>query len=894
MAAKKSAEKAPPGKKTGTLTDRLRESEKMYRGIFDGGGIPSVVIGEDSLILLANVRFLELCGFSREEIENRKRWIDFVDSKDIEKTEKHIAEILKPGGWAPATYSFRFIDRHGTTREVSASMTLIPESRRIAISLVDSTPRKKVERLLRLNEERYQTLVRTLTTGIFRAMLEKPRRLIWANPAFLSMFGYGSLSDLPRITLAGIIADSGDCEHIAEEIREKRIARVDKIRLRKSDGSSLWASITLELRWNDEGTSAWIDGTVENITDRLEAGEELKRMQSRLGEVLSAVTTNGLFSTDPDGILTMFNSGSERMLGYRAADLVGKETPLIFLREASPDAGSDLPAVAPDSFMAVAARAKTNGCDEREWTFVRNDGTQVPVSLTLTAMHGEGGEITGYLGVANEISDRKRLEEAFRSNTLQMSGVISNIPDPTFAIDRAGKVIAWNRAIENLSGTKAVDILGKGRYEYAVPICGERKPMLADLIFSPDDEIREHGYFNITRQGNAISAETRLLTAGGRDLVVRAIAAPIYNDAGDIAGGIETITDITDLWKREAALQDSESRFRAILDHIGLAVAILEEDLTLSYVNPEFERIVGYVRDEVEWKRTLAEFIAPEDTAYFRGPDGRIGLAGIVGRGEIRFIRWDGQLRNGYLSVQSIPDTGKAVMSLIDITDRILAEDAVQRANEKLNFFSSITRHDILNQLTALKGNLELARDSASGNELLQKSIVKVLEAAEGIQNLVLFTRDYQDIGIQPPEWQDVREIIMRSCTGMKLNNVTVSVLVTGVEIYADLLLERVFFHLVNNAVRHGGDITQVTFAANESFEELVITCEDDGAGIPAESKEEIFARQPTPGSGFGMFVSREILSITGIGIRETGTPGKGARFEIRVPKGAYRFVSRV
>jgi PAS domain S-box-containing protein len=624
------------------------------------------------------------------------------------------------------------------------------------------------------------------------------------------------------------------------------------------------------------------------------AGEELKRAPAHFRELLEAVTTYSLFATDPDGILTMFNTGSERMLGYRAEDLVGKETPCLFLNEPEPaDSTSSLAKRSRrplSSFAALSAGAKVNGSDEREWIYVRNDGMHIPVDLTLTVMRNEDGEITGYFGAARETADRKRLEEAFWYDKLQMSGIIYNIPEPTFAIDPAGRVIAWNRAIEELSGIKSVDILGKGNYEYAIPFYSEPKPMLADLIFATDTEIQKQGYFNVQRKGNSITAETLLMNLGGKDLIIEEIAAPIYDDAGDIAGGIESITDITDVWKKGSELQDSESRLRVILDYIGSAVAIIEEDSTISYINPEFERLIGFVRDEVEGKKKWAEIVAPEDQerlGEFRHTDSMA----VSLRSEFRFIRWDGQVRNGFLSGTPIPGTGKTVISLIDITERILAEEAVQRANKKLNFFSSITRHDILNHLTALKGNLELSRECTSDKGILT-FIDKEMAAAEAIQRQILFTRDYQDIGIEPPEWQNVRKVILKSCSSMKLGDVTVTVDITGVEIYADLLLGRVFHHLIDNAIAHGRTATQVRFTCEELFEELVLACEDDGVGIPEDQKERIFNRPHFMGSGLGMFISREILSITGIGIRETGTPGKGARFEIRVPKGVYRFVN--
>jgi PAS domain S-box-containing protein len=890
--------KSPPRlTNTALITEELIESEKLYRGIFEQSGIPAVVIGEDSTILLTHSRFEELSGYPRGEIEEKKQWTEFVHIRDREKTRKYLDENLKFGGWAPAQYTLGFVDRNGLVRDVSASLNLITGTRKVVLTLVDITPRKKIERMLRQNEERYQTLVKNLTTGVFRVTHELPGRFIWANPAFLSMFGCGSLTDLLKITTARIFADIRDEGRIREELSNNGFARVEKIRLKKTDGSPLWASITAELKQSEDGKPAWIDGTVENITERVLAEQELKQTQERLGELLGAVTTYSLFATDPEGILTMFNTGSERMLGYYAEDIIEKETPLLFLHApelatptSQPDAGGGSPLI---GFAAFISRAKTNGCDEREWTFVKKDGTKIPVDLTLTVMRNEEGVITGYLGVAQELSDQKRLEEAFRYDKLQMSGVIYNIPEPTFAIDRAGKVIAWNRAIEELSGTKAVDILGKGGYVHSVPFYGDRRPMLSNLLFATDAEMKAQGYFNIKRGSNSITAETRSMKPGGKDLIIRGIAAPIYDDTGEIAGGIESITDITEIRKKESELQDSESRFRAILDYIGSAVAIIEEDSTISYINPELEKIIGYVRDEVEGKKKWTEFVAPEDLERLSGYQRKRSMdpASVPSRYEFRFIRWDGQVRNGFLSITPIPGTGKTVVSLFDITDRVLAQDAVQRANKKLNFFSSITRHDILNQLTALKGNLELSREAAV-DAGLRVSVEKELAAAEAIQNQILFTRDYQDIGIQLPEWQNVRDVILSSCNGIRLGTVTVSVLFTGIEILADLLLVRVFHQIVDNAIRHGGKITQLRFTGQESFDELVLTCEDDGVGIPADVKEKIFNRQHSAGSGLGLFVSREILSITGISIRETGIPGKGARFEIRIPKGAYRFIT--
>jgi len=102
-------------------------------------------------------------------------------------------------------------------------------------------------------------------------------------------------------------------------------------------------------------------------------------------------------------------------------------------------------------------------------------------------------------------------------------------------------------------------------------------------------------------------------------------------------------------------------------------------------------------------------------------------------------------------------------------------------------------------------------------------------------------------------------------------------------------MLGRVFLNIFDNAIRHGGNVNRITVGCEEAQEGLVISIGDNGTGIAAAEKEKIFGRGYGKNTGLGLFLVREILSITGITIRETGEPGKGARFEIVVPKGAWR-----
>jgi PAS domain S-box-containing protein len=585
---------------------------------------------------------------------------------------------------------------------------------------------------------------------------------------------------------------------------------------------------------------------------------------------------------EKDATISLANSKFEDMSGYRRNTIDGKKKWMEFV---APEEIEKLTKYFNEMIITKDSLPK-----HYPFLFVDRKKAIHRISLNASVIPGTSRIIASFA----EISDERRLEDAFEYDYLQMSGVIYNIPEATFAIDRSGRVIAWNRAIEELTGIMAIDILGKGSYEYALPLFRERRPMIVDLIFASDVEIEEQGYTGIQWTGNSLSAETPVTDLPGRFLIIKEIASPIFNKSGELAGSIESITDITVIRQREIALQDSESRYRTIIENTGSALAIIDEDATFSYINPEFERIIGYVREEVEGRKKWTDFVAPPDLERMKEyeHERRADVEIVPANYEFRFIRFDGEARNGFCTITPLPDSGKMIVSLMDITDKIQEESALQRANKKLNFFNSITRHEILNHLTVVKGFIELSREQLHNPEFLLRSFDKELAAANAIQNMIVFTRDYQNIGIQLPAWYNISSTIKSAVTGIQLGSIILSNDTEGVEVYADHLFERVFFHLLDNAVRYGGKIRTIRFSCEESFEELHVICEDDGIGIPPDAKEKIFNRQFFQNTGLDMYLIREIVSITGMSIRETGTYGMGARFEIWVPKGAYRFTS--
>ncbi|MEI7434802.1 MAG: HAMP domain-containing sensor histidine kinase, partial [Methanomicrobiales archaeon] len=172
----------------------------------------------------------------------------------------------------------------------------------------------------------------------------------------------------------------------------------------------------------------------------------------------------------------------------------------------------------------------------------------------------------------------------------------------------------------------------------------------------------------------------------------------------------------------------------------------------------------------------------------------------------------------------------------------------------------------------------------------LEDYFTRITRSSDRISTMIQFTREYEEIGVHVPAWQEARTLVDLAAKDAPLGKIMVkNNLPAGFEVFADPLVIKVFYNLMDNAARYGGKITTIGFSILESGEVHLIVCEDDGEGIPADEKEKIFERGFGKTTGMGLALSREILDITGITIKETGEPGKGARFEMTVPAGMWR-----
>nr|WP_321353092.1 hybrid sensor histidine kinase/response regulator [uncultured Methanoregula sp.] len=241
---------------------------------------------------------------------------------------------------------------------------------------------------------------------------------------------------------------------------------------------------------------------------------------------------------------------------------------------------------------------------------------------------------------------------------------------------------------------------------------------------------------------------------------------------------------------------------------------------------------------------------------------------------------------------QAIADLKRSNARLeLENIERRKVEKALDEANKKLNLMASITRHDVINQLNNQHESLETALSQSTNDPAKAWEHVRAAALiATQTLNSVRFTEDYQNVGVKAPQWQDLFSLVDTAGKNHSHGRVAIiNEIPQGTEIYADPMIGKVFSNLIENTLKYGENATRIRFSTQNHGSDTVIIYEDDGVGIPAGRKAAIFSYEYGMTSGLGLFLSREILAITSISVRETGQAGSGVRFEICCPAETIR-----
>ncbi|MHB8119653.1 MAG: PAS domain S-box protein [Methanothrix sp.] len=295
---------------------------------------------------------------------------------------------------------------------------------------------------------------------------------------------------------------------------------------------------------------------LNDITERKRTEEALQDSELWLRTIFDA-SSAGIIVVDTEGQITQANQRMTELFSCPLQTMIGTPYPA-FVHPDERQEGTRI--------MQEMMENKVDTVHTQRH-YLRKDGSDFWGYLNGRRMVGSNDEFTGLLGIISDITDHKGALEALRDSEQRLSDIIDFLPDATFAVDREGKVIAWNRAIEEMTSVPKAEMMGKSNYAYAIPFYSERRPILIDLIFMDRKEIEEK-YYYILRKGDQLIAETFIPMLNGRKGVfLWGIASPLYDSSGCVVGAIESIRDISRYKENEEDLQITNRQLEIATEH---------------------------------------------------------------------------------------------------------------------------------------------------------------------------------------------------------------------------------------------------------------------------------------------------------------------------------------
>ncbi|GAB4314054.1 MAG: hypothetical protein Kow0019_13620 [Methanobacteriaceae archaeon] len=413
----------------------------------------------------------------------------------------------------------------------------------LSLTFLEALNRKKAELTLQVNEERFRAVAESAIDAIVTTDMDG--KIKFFNKSLQKIFGY-SAEELKGSPLTLLMPERYKNDYLQELKRFKEsgkhrlIGRVVETNGLKKDGTEFPFEMSLA-SWKS-GKKTFFTSIIRDLTEKKAAEEKIRWNDKRLqmGMEMAKLVyweydiENDLFTFD-DQFYSLYGTSAEKEGGNQMSSQEYAER---FLP--------------PEEQVAVAVEvSKAIETEDPDYSstvqhsIIRADGERRDIIVRIKIRTDENGKKIGTMGVNQDITELKRAEEALKESDQLLSDIINFLPDATFTVDVEGKVISWNRAIEEMTGIWAEEILGKDNYEYSLPFYGVRRPMLIDMVKASKEDINKY-YPKLERKGNILTAETDV-TLRGNVRTVWAIAVPLYDSKNNFIGAIEAVRDITNM-----------------------------------------------------------------------------------------------------------------------------------------------------------------------------------------------------------------------------------------------------------------------------------------------------------------------------------------------------------
>ncbi len=648
-------------------------------------------------------------------------------------------------------------------------------------------------------------------------------------------------------------------------VRQHVEKQICSLMLIRRDGSLFPAHLEGVRTTRSDGTIT-VRIAISDITDiwQIEALRESEEKYHNLYRNLAL----GIFHSTFEGRFIDLNPALAKMLGYNSPEEVLLS--ITNIAEQVYNESFHRPAISTTSLDADVWRITS-----RENQYRRRDGTLWYGMLHLRVVPDIHGKPSHYEGIVEDITGRKQMENELRLTQSRLELAMET-----------GRIAWWE--MDCVTG----NIIFNKRKAQMLGYPAEKFSHYTDftkLIHPEDHEIsmqamRDH----ISGIKKLYEADYRINSRNDEYLWFHDIGGiSEYASNGRPLKVTGFVMDITDRKQADDKIKTSETRYHRLFESAQDGILILNRETgEIIDSNPYIERLTGYAKEELIGKPIWdIGFIKDQATS-------KLAFAKLQSNEYIRYEDLPLEMKDGRrIDVEFIsnvypidPHISVIQCNIRDITDRKRAEEALIIANNKISLLSSITRHDIKNKVIVIHYALQFARQKQVIDEI-EPFLDEIHNSVNVIEHQIDFSKDYQDLGVRPPEWLNLSYMItLTSTPAIQIVDETGTL-----QVFADPLFEKVPDNLIDNTIRHGETATEVHVSFITDKDDIRIIWTDNGVGVPAEEKEMIFNRGYGKNTGLGLFLIREILAITGITIQETGEPGEGAQFEITVPNGKWR-----
>jgi PAS domain S-box-containing protein len=533
----------------------LKKREERFRILLEQA--PEAIVVYDIIpgrFTYANSQAEILFGITREQLmEKGPLYYCSVEQHDMH--DEQIKEYYKQvSDGKTLIFERKFRNARGEDKYCEVHTVSLPseDQKLVRISYIDITQRRLAEEKLRKNQAILQSMLNATPTGVGLLINRKFQNV---NTSLCRITGY-TAEEMIGMDTRMLYAGEDEYRRVGMELYEHmdRIlpSEAETVLMRK-DGVPINVQLCAS-PFNPDNFSEGVTVTVLDITESKRTLSALQESERRLSDIIQFFP-DAVLIIDREGRITGWNRAMENLTGIKAEEVMGKgdyEYSLPFYGERRP-------------ILIDVAMQKGLSIDKKYTDFNRGEnlitgaaympnlrGGRTYLFGTATALYNHQGEVVGAIESIRDITERRKTEEALRESERRLSDIIQFFPDAVLIIDREGRITGWNRAMENLTGIKAEEVMGKGDYEYSLPFYGERRPILIDLAMKTSESV-EKSYVEFNRTGNLITGEAYMPNLRGGQAYLTGNATVLYNSQGEVTGAIESIRDITDRRRTEEA-----------------------------------------------------------------------------------------------------------------------------------------------------------------------------------------------------------------------------------------------------------------------------------------------------------------------------------------------------